>query len=227
MSYRSIKRVLGETRLELKMLFLFGLCISVVIALAFLFVERAVVQLVTQNTRDKARTLIASQLLKRHLEKWFSDDENDAQREDTARFLELISKDFSPVNYEYAVIVEDQGRVRYQVPHVETPDEEELEFIAELRAEVDAALASRQVELSQGDGALPSVEELPTLLVLINASHRCFVIVPAPRKTRTSTTCRSSLPNAVSTVIAMGPPRVRVSRPSVVASMTTNCTCCV
>lgn len=161
MSYRSIKRVLGETRLELKMLFLFGLCMSLLISGAFLLVERAVVQLVTQNTRDKARTLVASQLLKKHLQEWVGLDGTDSSRADTARFLELISKDFSPIDYGYAVIVEDSERLRNDIKQTDTPTEEELEIIRELRAEVDEAFASRRVEESPTGDALPSVDELP------------------------------------------------------------------
>ena len=66
MSYRSIKRVLGETRLELKCLVLFGICMCLLIASAFFLVERAAVRLVEQNTREKSRDLITVHLVKAH-----------------------------------------------------------------------------------------------------------------------------------------------------------------
>ena len=163
MSYRSIKRVLGETRLELKTLFLFGLCMCLLIAGAFLLVERAVVQLVTQNTRDKARTLIATQLLKAHLENWVGDPS--PQREvETAQLLELISNDLSQVNFPYAVLVEDPSRLREQLEKTDIPDEQELQFIRELREEVDAALASLRVANPPDSGSVMVPDEgLPAL----------------------------------------------------------------
>ncbi|HRF00231.1 MAG TPA: ATP-binding protein [Pirellulaceae bacterium] len=163
MSYRSIKRVLGETRLELKTLFLFGLCMCLLIAAAFLLVERAVVQLVTQNTRDKARTLIATQLLKAHLENWVGDPSPGREAE-TAQLLELISNDLSQVNFPYAVLVEDPSRLRQQLVKTDEPDEEELRFIRELRQEVDATLASlRSPNDPAGDSVLAPGDRSPAL----------------------------------------------------------------
>jgi signal transduction histidine kinase len=66
MSYRSIKRVLGETSLERKILFLFGISLLVLIAGSFLWVNRITEELIRDNTRKKAKNLIETHLLKIH-----------------------------------------------------------------------------------------------------------------------------------------------------------------
>ncbi|MFO0913218.1 MAG: ATP-binding protein [Pirellulales bacterium] len=55
MSYRSLKRVLGETSLERKCRILFGLCLMVLITIAFWYAERNVERLLTDKLRVVAR----------------------------------------------------------------------------------------------------------------------------------------------------------------------------
>lgn len=66
MSYRSIKRVLGETSLERKILLLFGVSLLALIAGSFLWVNRITEELIRDNTRKKAKNLIETHLMKTH-----------------------------------------------------------------------------------------------------------------------------------------------------------------
>lgn len=67
MSYRSIKKVLGETSLERKIRFLFGFCLLILIGGSFLWVTWITEGIVAESTRSKAHELIAVQLFKLHM----------------------------------------------------------------------------------------------------------------------------------------------------------------
>ena len=66
MSYRSFKRVLGETSLERKCRFLFGACLLVLIAGSFWWYGSRNEDLVYANTRDTAKHLVDAVMLQRH-----------------------------------------------------------------------------------------------------------------------------------------------------------------
>ena len=67
MSYRGIKRVFGESRLERKIRVLFGICLLILIAGSFLWVNRITEDLIRQNTREKALNLATDHILRTHL----------------------------------------------------------------------------------------------------------------------------------------------------------------
>ena len=66
MSYRSIKRVLGETSLERKCRLLFGACLLLLISGAFWGVDRIAGNLVMTNTRNHGHDLIDIIMIKVH-----------------------------------------------------------------------------------------------------------------------------------------------------------------
>ena len=66
MSYRSFKRVLGETSLERKCRFLFGACLLVLIAGSFWWYGSRTQDLVYANTRNTGRHLVDAVMLSRH-----------------------------------------------------------------------------------------------------------------------------------------------------------------
>ncbi len=68
MSYRGIKRILGESSLERKTQILFAICLLVLITVAFLWVSRITEQLIDDNTRDQANSLKSDFVLRTHLE---------------------------------------------------------------------------------------------------------------------------------------------------------------
>ncbi|HTU24954.1 MAG TPA: hypothetical protein VMF30_06130, partial [Pirellulales bacterium] len=69
MSYRSLKRVLGENSLERKCLFLFGFWLLIVITGAFWWYSSQTDELVLTATRRTAAGLTTTVLFRTHLEK--------------------------------------------------------------------------------------------------------------------------------------------------------------
>ena len=74
MSYRSLKRVLGETSLERKFLVLFGGSLMVLIAGSFWWYGRSTEQLVYESSRESAKSLVHSIIAMHHTRLWT--DEN-------------------------------------------------------------------------------------------------------------------------------------------------------
>lgn len=70
MSYRSFKRVLGETSLERKCRFLFGACLLVLIAASFYLYGRLTESLVYQQNPTRGRLLVDTALIQEHWENW-------------------------------------------------------------------------------------------------------------------------------------------------------------
>ena len=75
MSYRSIKRVLGETSLERKCRFLFGACLLLLITASFWWTGSQTEGLVTQRNRDTGRLLVDQVMSIEHWEKLETFDE--------------------------------------------------------------------------------------------------------------------------------------------------------
>jgi two-component system, NarL family, sensor histidine kinase BarA len=74
MSYRSIKRVLGETSLERKCRFLFGGCLFILITLSFWWYGSQTEKVVSQQNPDRGRLLADMFMLSRHLREWDKDE---------------------------------------------------------------------------------------------------------------------------------------------------------
>ncbi len=66
MSYRGIKRILGETSLECKCRFLFGGGLMLLITVSFYSYAKLNLRLVREQTRERARLLVAPNLLAHH-----------------------------------------------------------------------------------------------------------------------------------------------------------------
>jgi signal transduction histidine kinase len=70
MSYRSFKRVIGETSLERKCRFLFGACLLVLIAASFYLYGRLTEKIVTDQNPTRGRLLVDTALIQEHWENW-------------------------------------------------------------------------------------------------------------------------------------------------------------
>jgi two-component system sensor histidine kinase BarA len=82
MPYRSFTDILGETSLERKCRFLFGVCLFVLIAGSFWWYGSRTERLVYATTRATGRHLVDAVLLQHHLEgRWRSDREGQEQGE--------------------------------------------------------------------------------------------------------------------------------------------------
>jgi signal transduction histidine kinase len=67
MAYNSLKRIFGETKLELKLLFLFGVGLLVVIATAFYWYGASTAKLVYEQNRNTAVLMLQEHVLATHL----------------------------------------------------------------------------------------------------------------------------------------------------------------
>ena len=66
MSYRSIKRVLGETSLERKCRFLFGACLLLLITASFWFYGEKTNEIVNEQNQNTGRLLVDQEMQVRH-----------------------------------------------------------------------------------------------------------------------------------------------------------------
>ncbi len=73
MSYRSLKRVLGETSLERKCRYLFGGCLLVLILGSFWWYGRSTEELVRESSRETARSLVETIIVMHHGRVWQSE----------------------------------------------------------------------------------------------------------------------------------------------------------
>ena len=68
MAYNSLKRIFGETKLELKLLFLFGVGLLVIIATAFWWYGSTTAKLVYDQNRTTAALLLQENEIATHIE---------------------------------------------------------------------------------------------------------------------------------------------------------------
>lgn len=134
MSYRSLKRVLGETNLERKCRILFGVAISILIGAAFWGVDTVAENLVKNETRRKGRDSVDLILLKIHWDMWETDQNSKEARELEELRLE-ISQDLLTQQYRNKILtLDDKGFLQFRKA-VEFPeDDEEARLLRSLQA---------------------------------------------------------------------------------------------
>jgi signal transduction histidine kinase len=98
MSYRSIKRVLGETSLERKCLGLFGISLFLLIAASFWLYGERTEEMVHERNRDTGKLLVDQVMYLRHWEKW---GENDERYRD---IVQELDKNLPKQQYEWRLI---------------------------------------------------------------------------------------------------------------------------
>jgi two-component system sensor histidine kinase BarA len=92
MSYRSFKRLLGETSLERKCRFLFGGGLLILITLSFYLYGKLTSRLVDRQPLNTGRLLVAPMILKKH---WEWSERNNLET-DFVHMIEAMSKDLQP-----------------------------------------------------------------------------------------------------------------------------------
>ncbi len=138
MSYRTFKRVLGETSLERKCRFLFGTTLLLLILSSFWWCSEETEQIVHDKPRSNSRHLVGSVLIKLHAEPLAPDETQRLQ------FQEMAS-DLEDLVYEGAVLaLEDTDRKLVSLPNgiVET------QKLVELKKKYTAQLASVRAQTS-------------------------------------------------------------------------------
>ena len=140
MSYRGIKRILGETSLERKTQILFAVCLLVLITVAFLWVSRITEQLIDDNTRDQANSLKSDFVLRTHLENLESfytggGDPTlgiDSKQEATATVFASLATVSPTVPYDAAVVTMPSEVGRFQIKPVVATDPAEIERLQKI-----------------------------------------------------------------------------------------------
>ncbi len=126
MSYRSIKRVLGENSLERKCRILFGICMFVLIGGSFWGVMRMTEDFIRQDTRIKSREALEMHLLKSHMKSMqFTED-------DPNNFLVALAEKFSQFDARIDSIVIDNSILRRNAKARLPADAEEDRLVRQL-----------------------------------------------------------------------------------------------
>jgi signal transduction histidine kinase len=107
MSYRSIKRVLGETSLERKCRFLFGGCLFVLITASFWFYGMKTERLVYEQKDETCKLLAEHAMISEHFLRWPTEKEKpDGKNWDKGRdeLVETLTKKLSTEKYEWGFL---------------------------------------------------------------------------------------------------------------------------
>ena len=157
MSYRGIKRTLGESSLERKILILFGICLLLLIGGSFLSVNQITNDLIRSSTRDKAKGLKRDYILRTHLENLkFVDGQAGAEE-----LFKDLAIDSSAIQYEArALVLSDQiGRHQLSPYLVTDPDSaRRLEKLWQTTFERQAAENQSEVETTTENAQAPEVK---------------------------------------------------------------------
>ncbi len=97
MSYRTFTDILGETSLEKKTRFLFGLCMLVLISGSFWWYGSRTEQLVFATTRSTGRHMVDAVMLQAHRKAWDTVPEH-------AGTIDRISREFQSEPYEWQIL---------------------------------------------------------------------------------------------------------------------------
>ncbi len=139
MSYRGIKRVLGESSLERKIRILFGICLLFLIAGSFLWVNKVTEDLIRRNTRDKANGLKPDFILRKHLPTQIDDKDEQSQArralfESLAKTTQSVELDGKATAKEYRAepIVLDDRIGRNELNPIVATDPNEIRRLQKL-----------------------------------------------------------------------------------------------
>ncbi|MEX2111641.1 MAG: ATP-binding protein [Pirellulales bacterium] len=102
MSYRSLKRVLGETSLERKCRFLFGACLLTLITGSFWWYGRSTKELVYEASRESARGLVETIIVMHHWK--FLQSEVDQKGEEYVDLVEDMRQGLASRQYHWRFI---------------------------------------------------------------------------------------------------------------------------
>ena len=144
MSYRGIKRILGESSLERKILILFGVCLLLLIAGSFVWVSRVTEDVIRQNTRDKAKGLFGDFMLRTHLNSVMFKKDPDTNQS-LQLLYEAISTEVKTTQYDAQTIVlqDSVGRTAIN-PKLATETNEINRLL-----EISAAAAEQQTHFNR------------------------------------------------------------------------------
>ena len=158
MSYRSIKRALGETNIERKCRVLFGVCLGILVCGAFLCVDRMTVRLVRNTSDQLGRDFAKVSLFKLHWKSWVGKDPLEAV------FVEKISNDLLAQDYTFSILSLGEDEVPWKNTQIrEQPTEKEVELLEPLREEWLDSLDKIRAAAAEAASSGPALtdEKLP------------------------------------------------------------------
>ena len=195
MSYRGIKRILGESSLERKTQLLFAVCLLVLITAAFLWVSRITEHLIDDNTRDQANSLKSDFVLRTHLENLesfytasgASAAGIDRKQDATATVFASLATVSPTVPYEATVVTMPGNIGRFQITPDIATDPAEIERLQTIwQAAVD--LQEYQNELESLKAFSPEVFDAKVAeLEKLQAENQTVIADPATDEVALST----------------------------------------
>ncbi|MFK7766311.1 MAG: sensor histidine kinase [Mariniblastus sp.] len=170
MSYRGIKRVLGESSLERKIRILFGLCLLALISGAFFWVNRITEDLIYRNTRDQANSLYSDFILRNHLKGIQELEDQSKVQIGSAGLFESFAKLPPTTPYDAKVIVLDDSIGWNQLPREKTivaTDPNDVYFLEKLAADaIEKQIEQNELEALKLSDPIAYAEEIKRLAAL-------------------------------------------------------------
>ncbi len=159
MSYRSIKRVLGETSLERKCRFLFGACLLLLITGSFWGVDRIAGKMVMTTTRNHGHDLIDIIMIKIHSLTFHTlGAQQDSEDRDTRMRREWLQEIITNVeetqDYDYEIVTLDQNFWLNYVTPEKPQDDVEQQLLIELERKFKE---QRRESMLEAESPLPKL----------------------------------------------------------------------
>ncbi|MGE3779282.1 MAG: sensor histidine kinase, partial [Pirellulaceae bacterium] len=129
MSYRGLKRALGETNIERKCRVGFGLCLAILIFCAFYLVDIICLDLITKKTNQAGSDAVDMAVVYFHWEAWHNEPTDKL-------LLEAFNADLLMNQYKSTVLTDSLSSTNYwyEMNHVQLPANDfEREILQELR----------------------------------------------------------------------------------------------
>ncbi|MCH2128791.1 MAG: HAMP domain-containing histidine kinase [Pirellulaceae bacterium] len=159
MSYRSFKRVLGETNLERKCRLLFGGCLFLLIMGSFWWSGRRMERFVERQNRQAGRDFVDLALLKYHYVAYPPKELEESRPDDTQQMLFGMIRDMQTQPYQWNLLslhpeppADDNVRDDAYVKEVRGPrDEAERKLLLDLKARYREQLAKLEADSAQDE----------------------------------------------------------------------------
>src|SRR3954467_5172192 len=138
--YRSLKRVLGESNLERKCRWLFGICVGGLILLAFWWVDRISEGLIEETAQSHGRGLVRNTLIDLHWQSWTRRDEGPWRQ----KLVQKQNEDLARDKYISRIMSLDAAREsEIEIAKVFLPDTpQEHDLLGDLRHEAEQKLST-------------------------------------------------------------------------------------
>ena len=179
MSYRSFKRVLGETNLERKCRLLFGGCLFLLITGSFWWSGQRMENFVEAQNRQAGRDYVDSIILKYHWPIWDNDDQGSGHPDESQDFLHSMIRDMQTQPYKWEwlsldpPLLKESTIVDKWVKDVAQPrDEKERQKLELLKADYVAQITRQsRFEADKAREASSSDEEKEPSESPLDATH--------------------------------------------------------